>query len=96
MYVTLYSFQFVPLDSAFSGYSLFALDTDYRGNFDMYVKLRDEKTKNAARVYEAYQSKRAHMMEFIDKFRGTWIAVCPQSRLFRRRTYTRYPSHHHS
>lgn len=45
--------------------------SDYRGNFDMYVKLRDEKTKNAARVYEAYQAKRAHMMEFIDKFRGT-------------------------
>lgn len=44
--------------------------SDYRGNFDMYVKLRDEKIKNVARVYEAYQSKRAHMMEFIDKFRG--------------------------
>lgn len=48
----------------------FPFFTDYRGNFDMYVKLKDEKTKNAARVYEAYQTKRAHMMEFIEKFRG--------------------------
>eukprot|EP00934_Nitzschia_sp_Nitz4_P006233 Nitzschia sp. Nitz4//scaffold22_size323478//256035//262777//NITZ4_000575-RA/size323478-processed-gene-0.482-mRNA-1//-1//CDS//3329543139//6223//frame0 len=44
--------------------------TYYRGNFDMYIKQRDEQTKNAARVYEAYQTKRAHMMEFIDKFRA--------------------------
>ena len=43
---------------------------DYRGNFDMYVKLRDEQIKNAVRVYQAYQSKRAHMMEFIEKFRA--------------------------
>lgn len=44
--------------------------TYYRGNFDTYVKLRDEQTKNALRVYEAYQTKRAHMMEFIEKFRA--------------------------
>ena len=42
----------------------------YRGNFDTYVKLRDEQTKNAARVYEAYLTKREHMMEFITKFRA--------------------------
>ena len=36
----------------------------------MYVRLRDEQIKNVTRVYEAYQAKRAHMMEFIDKFRG--------------------------
>lgn len=44
--------------------------TYYRGNFDTYVRLRDEQTKNALRVYEAYQTKRAHMMEFIEKFRA--------------------------
>ena len=44
--------------------------TYYRGNFDNYVKQRDEDIKNAMRVYQAYQSKRAHMMEFIEKFRA--------------------------
>jgi hypothetical protein len=38
---------------------------DWRGNFDRFVKQRDEKNKNAMRVYDAYQSKREHMMEFI-------------------------------
>uniref|UniRef100_A0A7R9WRA7 ABC transporter domain-containing protein n=1 Tax=Craspedostauros australis TaxID=1486917 RepID=A0A7R9WRA7_9STRA len=44
--------------------------TYWRGNFDSYVKLRDESIKSRMRVYEAYQSKRAHMMEFIEKFRA--------------------------
>lgn len=44
--------------------------TDYRGNYDSYVKTRDEKIKNDMRVYHAYQDKRAHMMEFIEKFRA--------------------------
>jgi ATP-binding cassette, subfamily F, member 3 len=44
--------------------------TYYRGNFDTFVKLRDEQTKNAMRQFQAYQSKREHMMEFIDKFRA--------------------------
>ena len=44
--------------------------TYYRGHFDTYVKLRDEKTRNAMRVYQAYQEKRDHMMEFINKFRA--------------------------
>jgi ATP-binding cassette subfamily F protein 3 len=44
--------------------------TYYRGNFDTYVQLRDENIRNAMRVYEAYQSKRDHMMEFINKFRA--------------------------
>lgn len=43
---------------------------DYRGNFDNYVRLRDEHIKNAMRVYQAYHTKRAHMMEFIEKFRA--------------------------
>ena len=36
--------------------------TYYRGNFDTYVKLRDEKIRNAMRLYHAYQEKREHMM----------------------------------
>lgn len=43
--------------------------TYYRGNYDTYVKTSDENVKNAMRVYQAYQDKRAHMMEFIEKFR---------------------------
>lgn len=42
----------------------------YRGNFDTFVALRREQVKNAARVYEAYQTKRQHLQEFIDKFRA--------------------------
>lgn len=42
----------------------------YRGNFDRYVQLRDENTLNQQRQYNAYSEKRAHMMEFIDKFRA--------------------------
>ena len=44
--------------------------TYYRGGFDDYVKQRDENIRNAMRVYEAYQTKREHMMEFIEKFRA--------------------------
>jgi ATP-binding cassette subfamily F protein 3 len=44
--------------------------TYYRGNFDAYVKLRDEQTRNAMRVFEAYHTKREHMMLFINKFRA--------------------------
>ena len=34
--------------------------TYYRGNFDNYVKQRDENIRNAMRAYQAYQSKREH------------------------------------
>lgn len=44
--------------------------TYYRGNFDSYVKHRDENIRNAMRAYHAYQEKRQHMQEFIDKFRA--------------------------
>ncbi|KAG7374463.1 ABC transporter [Nitzschia inconspicua] len=44
--------------------------TYYRGNFDTFVKLKEEKMKNAMREYQAYQRKRDHMMEFIEKFRA--------------------------
>lgn len=43
---------------------------DYRGNYDTYVKTSQEQIKNSMRVYQAYQDKRAHMMEFIEKFRA--------------------------
>lgn len=36
--------------------------TYYRGNFDSYVKQRDENIRNAMRAYQAYQSKREHMV----------------------------------
>jgi ATP-binding cassette subfamily F protein 3 len=44
--------------------------TYYRGNFDNYVKLRDEFIRNSMRVYQAYEAKRQHMMEFINTFRA--------------------------
>jgi ATP-binding cassette subfamily F protein 3 len=44
--------------------------TYYRGNFDTYVRLRDENIRNAMRLFQAYESKREHMMEFINKFRA--------------------------
>ena len=44
--------------------------TYYRGNYDNFVKLKEEKLKNQMRQYEAYKMKRDHMMEFIEKFRA--------------------------
>jgi ATP-binding cassette subfamily F protein 3 len=44
--------------------------TYYRGNFDNYVKLRDENIRNSMRLYHAYQEKREHMMDFITRFRA--------------------------
>jgi len=44
--------------------------TYYRGNYDNFVKLKNEKMKNQIREYEAYKMKRDHMMEFIEKFRA--------------------------
>ena len=45
--------------------------TYYKGDYDTYVRTSDENVKNSMRVYQAYQDKRAHMMEFIDKFRAS-------------------------
>jgi len=42
----------------------------YKGNYDTYVRTAEEALKNQMRVYQAYQDKRAHMMDFIDKFRA--------------------------
>ena len=41
--------------------------TYYKGDYDTYVKTSDEMVKNSMRVYQAYQDKRAHMMEFVSK-----------------------------
>lgn len=41
----------------------------YRGNYDVFVKTMTEKLKNQQREYEAQQQFKAHVQEFIDKFR---------------------------
>ena len=41
----------------------------FKGDFDSYIKTADDNVRNQKRVYQAYVDKRAHMMEFIDKFR---------------------------
>ncbi|EWM27296.1 abc transporter [Nannochloropsis gaditana] len=43
--------------------------TYYRGNYDTFEAVRSEKAKNQRRLYEANMAKRAHMQDFIDKFR---------------------------
>ncbi len=43
--------------------------TYYRGNYDTFENVRTEKAKNQRRLYEANMAKRAHMQDFIDKFR---------------------------
>ncbi len=45
--------------------------TYYKGDYDTYVRTSEENVKNLMRVYQAYQDKRAHMMEFITKFRAS-------------------------
>ncbi|XP_013182386.1 PREDICTED: ATP-binding cassette sub-family F member 3 [Papilio xuthus] len=44
------------------------IDT-YRGNYEQFDKTKSEKHKNQQREYEAQQQQRAHMQEFIDRFR---------------------------
>lgn len=41
----------------------------YRGNYENFVRTRSEKAKNQQREWEAQQQLRAHVQEFIDKFR---------------------------
>ena len=54
----------------------------YRGNFDTFVKTSSENVRNRMREYQAYQDKRAHMMEFIEKFRcNAKRAALVQSRI---------------
>jgi len=42
----------------------------YKGNYDIYVRTSTEKTRNQMRAYQAYQDKRAHLVDFIEKFRA--------------------------
>ncbi|XP_058807747.1 ATP-binding cassette sub-family F member 3 [Phymastichus coffea] len=41
----------------------------YRGNYEQFAKTKEEREKNQQREYEAQQAKRAHVQEFIDRFR---------------------------
>ncbi|KAG8037531.1 hypothetical protein G9C98_005741 [Cotesia typhae] len=41
----------------------------YRGNYDQFEKTKGERERNLQREYEAQQAKRAHVQEFIDRFR---------------------------
>ena len=41
----------------------------YKGDYDTYVKTAEDAVTNQKRVYAAYKDKRAHMQEFVDKFR---------------------------
>ena len=49
--------------------------TYYRGNYDTFEAVRGEKAKNQRRLYEANLAKRAHMQDFIDKFRASRCAA---------------------
>lgn len=40
-----------------------------RGNYENFVRTKNEKFKNQQREYEAQQQLREHVQEFIDKFR---------------------------
>uniref|UniRef100_A0A8C8RJK3 ATP-binding cassette sub-family F member 3 n=1 Tax=Pelusios castaneus TaxID=367368 RepID=A0A8C8RJK3_9SAUR len=44
------------------------LDT-YRGNFENFMKIKEERLKNQQREYEAQQQYREHIQIFIDRFR---------------------------
>nr|XP_034190541.1 ATP-binding cassette sub-family F member 3 isoform X2 [Osmia lignaria] len=41
----------------------------YRGNYEQFSKTKGERERNQQREYEAQQAKRAHVQEFIDRFR---------------------------
>lgn len=41
----------------------------YRGNYDNFEKTKTEKLRNQQREFEAQQQHRAHVQEFIDRFR---------------------------
>ena len=42
----------------------------YKGNYDQYEQTREEQAINTKRLYDSYVEKRAHMQEFVDKFRA--------------------------
>ncbi|XP_011497559.1 PREDICTED: ATP-binding cassette sub-family F member 3 [Ceratosolen solmsi marchali] len=41
----------------------------YHGNYEQFAKTKGERERNQQREYEAQQAKRAHVQEFIDRFR---------------------------
>tara|TARA_B110000305_G_C18833803_1_gene356975 strand:+ start:217 stop:492 length:276 start_codon:yes stop_codon:yes gene_type:complete len=41
----------------------------YKGNYDSYVKTSNDAIQNQKRVFDAFADRRAHMMEFVDRFR---------------------------
>lgn len=41
----------------------------YRGNYEIFEKSKNEKLKNQQREIEAQMTHRAHVQEFIDRFR---------------------------
>lgn len=41
----------------------------YHGNYEQFERTKDEREKNQQREFEAQQAKRAHVQEFIDRFR---------------------------
>ena len=43
--------------------------TGYRGDFETFVKTKDERLKNQQREYEAQKQQREHIQVFIDRFR---------------------------
>jgi len=54
----------------------------YRGNYDLFEKVRSEKLKQMKREFEAQKAKRAHIQQFIDKFRCSAArAALVQSRI---------------
>jgi len=54
----------------------------YRGNYNTFEKVRAEKIKQMKREFEAQKAKRAHIQEFIDKFRyNAKRAALVQSRI---------------
>ena len=49
--------------------------TYHRGDYDTFVKRRREILAEQKAVYEADQAKRAHIQEFIDKFRANFLGI---------------------
>ncbi|KMT12421.1 hypothetical protein BVRB_5g103530 [Beta vulgaris subsp. vulgaris] len=43
--------------------------TTYKGNYDTFERTREEQMKNQMKAFEANEKSRAHMQNFIDKFR---------------------------
>jgi ATP-binding cassette subfamily F protein 3 len=48
---------------------LFMLILLLRGNYENFEKTKTEKLRNQQREFEAQQQHRAHVQEFIDRFR---------------------------